>query len=125
MDGGKYFAAQVNPEKQEKLCKFARKFKFAGHFGGRLRLLHNGAVKHLQHERHHQHNGGLALLDVLLDMQQPLADGNCGAAVDLAEESAGAFIGVMQRQHREECVFAVNVDHGAHAFEIGADISLG
>ena len=53
-------------------------------FGICVDALHNLLVEELEHDRNHKDTGRLDFLDVLGDVPQSFADGNCRASVDLA-----------------------------------------
>ncbi len=76
----------------------------------------------LHHERHDQDDGGFGLLHVGHDVAQALTDSDGAAAVKRTEIAAGTLISVVQGQDRQEGVIFVDINHGAHAHEVLADI---
>ena len=64
------------------------------------------------------------LFHVLHDVAQSFAVSDRRAAVDLAEEAAGALICVVERKNREEGVFGSDIDHLAHFGEVEGDVVM-
>ena len=72
----------------------------------------------LNEKRHTEDHCRVNLFHVLHDVAQSFAVSDRRAAVDLAEEAAGALICVVERKNRKEGVFGSDIDHLAHFGEV-------
>ena len=85
--------------KMQSFCELHACLEFLSLLGVFLKSLLDLLVEELEHYWNHEDTCRSYFLKVLCDVAQAFADTYCRASIDLAQEAACAFIGVMKRQH--------------------------